>query len=147
MCACIGAIAVTGCTSSTPSATRAHPSVPPSLARPSTPHTKSSVVTGFIEPCVGKIRRTLTYAAGTVVALRGVERLRPVRPGEQKVILPTDVVARQHVNENGRYRFELAPGRYVLAATYDAGFAGRTFLDVSVPSGATLQRNLPDVCR
>jgi uncharacterized membrane protein len=82
-----------------------------------------------------------------VVALRGVERLRPIRPGEQKVILPTDVVARQHVNENGRYQFELAPGRYVLAATYDAGSAGRTFLDVSVPSGAMLQRNLPDVCR
>ena len=25
--------------------------------------------------------------------------------------------------------------------------AGRTFLDVSVPSGATLRRNLPDLCK
>lgn len=104
-------------------------------------------MTGFIEPCVGVSSHRMPYAAGTVVALRGVERLRPIRAGEEQVVLPTAVAARQHVNQNQRFRFVLAPGPYVLVATYAESGAGRTFLDLRVTSGATVQQNLRDICK
>ena len=113
-------------------------------------HAETSVVTGFIEPCVGARRSgpnpAPPYPAGTVTALRGVERLVRVGPGEQRVVLPTDVTARQHVIENQRYQFELSPGRYVLAATYDEGNM-RSFLDLTVPADAQLHANLPNLCK
>jgi hypothetical protein len=146
VCACVSVIAVVGCSSSNSRATRASPSVSQSLTQPRALRALSSVVTGFIEPCVAMQSGPLTYAAGTVVASRGVVRFRPIRPGEEKVVFPADVVARQHANTNGRYRFELAPGRYVIAATYDEGGNVHPFLGVIVPSGATLQRNVPDFC-
>jgi hypothetical protein len=115
----------------------------------SSTHAESSVVTGFIEPCIGitphRAPNRAPYSAGTVTALRGVERLVPVGPGEQHVVLPTDVTARQHVIQNQRYRFRLSPGRYVLTADYDHG--GRTFLALYVPAGAQLHTNLPNLCK
>jgi hypothetical protein len=125
---CVAAVVVAGCSSSST-------------------HAKSSVVTGFIEPCIGSARYRPPYAAGTVTALRGVERLRSIRKGEQQVVLPSDVIARQHVAENQRYRFVLPPGRYVLAATYDVSGDGRTFVDLNVPTGARMQTNLPNHCK
>lgn len=107
-------------------------------------------VTGFIEPCVGigvPHGSTLPFAAGTVTVLRGVERLRPVGPGEQQVILPTVVVARQHVNKDQAFHFVLAPGRYVVVGIYDEPGAGRTLFDVTVPPRMTLHHNLPDLCK
>ena len=113
----------------------------------STTRAASSVVTGFIEPCVGIALRPLPYAAGTVTALRGVERLRPIGPGEQQVVLPTDVVARQHVDQNEPYRFELSPGRYVLVATYDDGGNVQPFAAVNVRAGVQVHTNLSPGCR
>jgi hypothetical protein len=110
-------------------------------------HDKASVITGFIEPCVGTALRRPPYAAGTVTALRGVHRLRRIGPGEQQVVLPTDVIARQHVAKNQRYRFVLSPGRYVLTATYDESGAGRTFVDLNVPAGARMRTDLPNLCK
>jgi hypothetical protein len=81
-----------------------------------------------------------------VTALRGVEQLRPV-PGGEAQVLPTDVAARQHVNENEAFRFALVPGRYVIMAAYDDSGGMQTFLDVDLQPGATLHRNLPDVCK
>jgi len=115
----------------------------------SSTHADSSVVTGFIEPCTGitpyHAPNPVPYPAGTVTALRGTERLVPVGPGEQHVVLPTHITARQHVIQNQRYRLRLPPGRYVLTADYDHG--GRTFLDLNVSAGAQLHTNLPNLCK
>jgi hypothetical protein len=112
----------------------------------SSTHTESGVVTGFIEPCVGLALHRPSYAAGTVTALRGVEHRRPIGQGEEQLVLPTDVVARQHVAQNQRYQFELSPGRYVLAATYDVGNM-RSFIDVNVRAGERMHINLPNLCK
>lgn len=140
--AIVGVATLTIVTSGSRSRTRGDVNDAPS----SSTHAESSVVTGFIEPCVGIALHRPPYAAGTVTALRGVERLRPIRPGEQQVVLPTDVIARQHVAQNQQYRFELSPGRYVLAATYDNG-GGRTFIDVNVRAGVRMHTNLPSFCK
>ncbi|MGO9875423.1 MAG: hypothetical protein ACLPVY_16660 [Acidimicrobiia bacterium] len=104
-------------------------------------------MTGFIEPCVGIARGRLPFAAGTVSASRGVERTQRVSPDGYRTVLPTDVGACQHVNENQAFRFVLAPGRYVVTGIYDRGGRPQTFFDVTVLPRMTVHRNLPDLCK
>jgi len=132
-CVVSAALVVTGCSSGKSSVTR------------------TGVVTGFIEPCVGvpligHRQHPPPYAAGTVTARRGVEGVRPV-PGGDVPSIPTDVVARQQVGKNQPFRFVLTPGTYVLAATFDGSGIPQTFLQTTLPPGVTLHRNLPNVCR
>jgi hypothetical protein len=108
---------------------------------------KSSVVTGYIEPCVGAGPYTPNYAAGTVTALRGTERLVRITADEIKVVLPTEVVARTHVDENKPFNFRLAAGEYVLVGAYDQFPTTTTRLSVTVPPTTTLRRNLPNLCK
>jgi hypothetical protein len=87
----------------------------------------------------------LPYAAGTVTALRGRETWKPDGPGTSRLQLPATVAARQHVGENQRFSFDLAPGQYVLVARYQNGNA-MSFLDVSIAAGRVLHRDLPNLC-
>ena len=120
-------------------AARGGPSRPAPLAA------RTGGVTGYIDPCEG-IDTGLPYAAATVTALRGRETWEPAGDGTRRLQLPATVAARQHVGQNRKFYFDLAPGRYVLAARYDRGNA-MTFLDVSVVAGRVLDRNLPDLCK
>lgn len=102
-------------------------------------------VTGYIDPCEG-IDIGLPYAAGTVTALSGRPTWKPDGHGTSRLQLPATVAARQHVDENHTFRFDLAPGQYVLMARYDGGNAV-SFLDVTIAAGRDLNRNLPDLCK
>jgi hypothetical protein len=114
----------------------------PSQSLPLTARTGG--VTGYIDPCEA-ISTGLPYAAGTVTALRGQETWEPAGDGTYRLQLPATVAARQHVGQNQKFYFDLAPGRYVLVARYDRGIA-MTFLDVSIVAGRVLHRDLPDLC-
>ena len=112
---------------------------------PLTAHTGG--VTGYIDPCEGILIGTgLPYAAGTVTALRGRETWKPGGDGTYRLQLPPTVAARQHIAQNRKFYFDLAPGRYVLVARYDRGNA-MTFLDVSIVAGRVLHRDLPNLCK
>ena len=78
--------------------------------------------------------------------LANKETWKPGGDGTYRLQLPPAVAARQHVGQNRKFYFDLAPGRYVLAARYDRGNA-MTFLDVSVVAGRVLDRNLPNLCK
>jgi hypothetical protein len=119
-------------------AARGGPSRPASL----TAHTGG--VTGYIDPCEA-LTAGLPYAAGTVTALRGQETWEPAGDGTYRLQLPATVAARQHVGQNRKFYFDLAPGRYVIVARYDRDNA-MTFLDVSIVAGRVLHQDLPDVC-
>lgn len=127
VCICIGVVLVVGCSSAKSGATGA--------------------VTGFIEPCVGTASHRVPSAAGTVIASRGVGRLQPVTGGEPQIAPNNNVAARQHVNKNQAYRLVLAPGPYVLTASYDESGVPETFFAVTVAPGATLHRNLGTTCK
>jgi hypothetical protein len=104
---------------------------------------QSGVVTGFINPCVGIRPRGMQfpYAEGTVIALRGVTRLEPI-PGGHKEILPTARVGRQHVDNDTPYRFELPPGRYVMAWNYGRDLVPKVGMNVTIQPGKTVRLNL-----
>jgi hypothetical protein len=111
--------------------------------------TRSGVVTGYIEPCIGSVgfgSPAPPYAAGTVTALRGKTQLRKVADG-YKEVLPTSVARRTHVKTNEAFRLKLKPGDYVLVGAYDEPGAGTTILSLTVRDGDTLRRNLPDSCK
>jgi len=114
-----------------------------------TAHT--GAVTGYIQPCEGLPIR-LSYAAGTVTALRGRETWKPVGSESNRtyqtyrLVLPATVAARQHVRENQRFSFNLPPGRYVLVGRYDNSGA-MTDLDVTIAMGKVLHRDLPNTCK
>jgi hypothetical protein len=64
-----------------------------------------------------------------------------------KVVLPTDVVARQRVPAGGYFHFSLTPGHYVIDLPhYARGNAGPS-LAVTVRQAVTVHANLPDLCR
>jgi hypothetical protein len=107
----------------------------------------SSVVTGYIEPCVGLGPSPRSHAAGTVTALRGTEKLVRVSPDEQRAILPTDVAATSHTSGDKPFKLRLAPGAYVLVGKYDEFPTTTTRLSLLVPRSTTLQRNLPNLCK
>ena len=79
------------------------------------------------------------------MALRGRETWKPDGHGTYQLQLPATVAARQHVGENQKFYFDLAPGRYVLVARYDRG-NGMSFLDVSIAAGRVLHRDVPNLC-
>jgi hypothetical protein len=134
-----GGFAATGALSGSRPAARGVPSQP----APLTAH--AGAVTGYIDPCEG-VGTGLPYPAGTVMALRGRETWKPDGHGIRRLQFPATVAARQHVGENHKFHFDLAPGQYVLLARYDNG-NGMSFLDVSIAAGQVLDRDLPDLCK
>ena len=134
-----GGFAWTGALSGSRPAASGSPGQPARL----TAHTGG--VTGYIDPCEG-IDIGLPYAAGTVTALNGREPWKPDGHGTSRLQFPATVAARQHVGENHKFRFDLAPGQYVLLARYDRG-NGISFLDVSIAPGRVLHRDLPNLCK
>jgi hypothetical protein len=106
---------------------------------------RTGVVTGHLAACAGLPVRVIT--PGTVTVLRGTVRWKLVSPGTWRLVLPTKVVASEHISNNydQTFRFALPPGKYVLAGRYDRGNA-LTFHEVSVPAGKVIREDLPDVC-
>jgi len=106
---------------------------------------QAGTVTGYIDACTG-LGLALPYAAGTVTALPGQVTWVPAGAGTSRPRFPAVVAARQHVGQDQRFSFQLAPGDYVLVGHYDAGNT-TTYVDVAVVAGQVLQRDLPNLCK
>ena len=105
------------------------------------------MVTGGIAPCRGIPYPTdPKYAAGTVTALGGHPTWTTVGPGVSAEIFPTDVAGRASVGVNGMYRFVLAPGHYVVVATFPAPSNAQPFVEVAVRGGSTVEAGIPNMC-
>jgi hypothetical protein len=107
----------------------------------------STVVRGYIEPCVGVGPSRQSHAAGTVTALRGTEKLVRVSADELRAVLPTDIVATSHTNGDKPFKLRLSPGDYVLVGRYDEFPTTTTRLSLKVPPSTTVQRDLPNLCK
>ena len=105
----------------------------------------SSVVTGFIEPCLGfgKLVPTVPTAAGTVTVYR-----LPSAVSTEPSPRPSDVVAREHVKKKEPYRFSLAPGNYyTLSAAFDERRLRRPpLVTFKAMPGVTLHLNTGNTC-
>ncbi len=104
------------------------------------------LVTGGIRPCDALGGAGLPhYASGTVTVLKGVLTWRS-NPGTSEYVdvLPTTVVAHESVSSNGMYRFDLAPGRYVLQAAPPGSYG--PYAPVTVNAGDDLLVDIPNQC-
>ena len=88
-----------------------------------------------------------SYAAGTVTALRGTEKLVRISADELKAVLPTEVAARTHVRANQPFQLRLPAGDYVLVGVYDQFPDTTTRVSINLLPTTTLRRNLPDLCK
>lgn len=107
----VGLIAVTGCSQA------GHPAT--SDGSVGTLHSRA-VVTGGIAWCDGlgvDHDPQHRYMAGTVTVLKGQIRVSR-SPGKNGMTIPTQVIDRETVARNRKYRFELPPGHYVLSAHF-----------------------------
>jgi len=104
------------------------------------------VVSGGIRPCDAFGNPDLPhYAAGTVTVLKGQVTWQSGQGGPSNVdVLPTTVVAQETVPTNGRYRFDLQPGSYVLEAAPSAGYG--PYATVTVNAGDDLLVDIPNEC-
>jgi hypothetical protein len=143
-------LAVGGCSSARPAG---HPaSGPAGTGGPA----DSGVLTGNIDLCSGLPDSMqppddrppkLFSAAATVVLLRGPAHWQAARPGPQRLVFPSAVVAREQVSRNQLYRFAgVRPGRYIVRAWY-AGGNTWTFRDMTLRPGAAVHADLPDLCK
>jgi hypothetical protein len=104
------------------------------------------LVSGGIRPCDALGSADLPhYASGTVTVLEGqvTWRSSPGTP-EYVDVLPTTVVAQESVPTNGMYRFDLAPGRYVLEAAPRGSYG--PYATVTVNAGDDLPVDIPNEC-
>ena len=138
---------------------------PPRTSTSPTIATGVAVVTGGISPCRAiPFPNGPRYAAGTVTVLRGQITWTSIGGGDSQPILPTDVADRAEVGVNGTYRFVLAPGHYVLVATFAPPSNGppvsrvlvngvaqpastpEPFVEVTARAGSTVEAGIPNVC-
>ena len=115
-------------------------------------HSSASLVpegdaVGRIEACSGLGYAKPHYVGGTVLALRGVVRSVQTSPTTGRLVLPSDVIARQQVPVGGQFHFSFVPGRYVIDLPhYVRGNVG-TWASVTVRSGETVHVDLPNRCK
>jgi len=68
--------------------------------------------------------------------------------GVQELVFPTAIVTSARVLEGGGFRFQLAPGSYVLVGWSDPSVPPSDpingYADVSVVAGRTIRQDLPD---
>ncbi len=105
-----------------------------------------AVVSGGIRPCDALGSAGLPhYASGTVTVLGGQVTWRS-SPGtaDSVAVLPTTEVAEASVPPNGTYRFDLAPGRYVLEAGPRGSYG--PFATVTLNAGDDLLVDIPNEC-
>jgi len=116
----------------------------PTATQSTVPQT-SSVVTGFIEPCLGsgKLVPNVPTAAGTVTVYR-----LPNTSSTEPAPRPSDFVAREHVKEKQPYRFSLTPGNYyTLGAAFDeTSVRTPPLMTFKAMPGATLHLNAGNLC-
>ena len=110
--------------------------------------TGMGAVIGGIIPCAGIVMPGGPhYAAGSVTVLKGQIASRPSSPpGTSVDVFPTEVVAHQSVPVNAQFHFVLPSGRYVLRAQFPPPANVHPFATVTVRSGATLSRDIPNMC-
>ena len=108
---------------------------------------RSGTVVGRIHACSGWGFAKPLYVGGTVIALRGGIRSVQESATTGKLVLPTDVVARQRVPTGGEFDFNLSPGHYVLYLPHYVDGNVGSWVSVVVRSGVTLHADLPNMCK
>lgn len=105
-------------------------------------------VVGGIIPCQGiQVPGGPHYAAGVVAAFKGQIASQQTSPSGTSVLLfPTDLVAQEGVAFNAQFHFVLPAGGYVLRAQFPPPANVRPFAEVTVRSGVTLSRDIPNMC-
>jgi hypothetical protein len=103
-------------------------------------------VVGRIEACSGIVPAKPQYVGGRVLALRGVVRWAQTSPTTSRLVLPSDVIARQQVPVGGHFHFSLVPGRYVIDLPHYASGNAATWASVTVRGGETAHVDLPNRC-
>jgi hypothetical protein len=97
-----------------------------------------AVVSGGIIRCTALGEDGPRYAAGIVTVLKGrVTWRKSAGPAEYDMVLPTTVVEREAVR--GTYRFDLAPGQYVLES-------GVSYASVTLDPGDDLHVDIQNMC-
>jgi hypothetical protein len=109
-------------------------------------HTPEGTVVGRIDACSGLGYAKPRYVGGTVLALRGAVRSVQTSAATGKLLLPSDVVARQQVPVGGQFHFRLLPGRYVIDLRHYVGGNVGTWASVTVRGGETVHADLPNMC-
>lgn len=107
----------------------------------------TGAVIGGIEPCIGISRLPVHFVSGTIVALRGSERIEPVAPGEYRSVLPPTEVAIRTVSDRQQYHFSLTPGHYVLHVVRSPSASELPIIGVTVEAHHTVRANMPDECK
>lgn len=119
---------------------------PQSHASPPASTSAVGVVVGGIQPCAALPPSVATnlprYAAGTVTVLMGAPAYQP----GGNIELPSAAVTQQSVAQNSTYRFELAPGDYVLVARFAPPANVMPFTTVTVKAGSTVEKDIPNEC-
>lgn len=129
-----------------------YPSNPPYLI--ATPQATSTipagdgVVVGGIKPCYGIYDAAADrgFWAGEALVYRGTVSTVPDGSGITRNILPTDLVTKQKVSRDQRYRFVLRPGRYVLVGHYARPSDVFPWVEVEVTAGTVTGQNIPNEC-
>jgi hypothetical protein len=127
-----------------PPATTPRATTPPAKTPLATtlPVATNGWVVGGIGGCQGPpIPVAPHYIAGTVTVLAGHATWRQAPSGVLVATFPPGLVATETVGTNGSYRFELAPGPYVLR---DSG--SQLFVNVTVHPGATTAADIANPC-
>lgn len=104
------------------------------------------LVSGGIRPCDALGSPDLPhYTSGTVTVLNGRVTWKTSQGTPAYVdVLPTTVVAQESVPTSGMYRFDLAPGRYVLEAAPSGSYG--PYAAVTVDAGDDLLVDIPNQC-
>lgn len=110
-----------------------------SASVPEPPSVRASI-TGGIVPCSVLSSWDGRYAAGTVTVLNGQVKWASTKSGNTAELLPTTVVAREHMVTNATYWFELEPGTYVLKAS-DAQYT-----TITLRAGDNVRVDIPNPC-
>ena len=105
------------------------------------------VVTGHLQACRAIIYPGApAYTSGTVTIYRGdvTWQLQPNSPSLSFDIVPKVVVAKQKVGADGWYRFDLAPGHYLMDGTTGTGTS--LYVDFRIGAADERQIDIPNLC-
>jgi hypothetical protein len=120
---------------------------PPVVVQATPAGAAAAVIIGGVQPCQGIISHSgPRYAEATVSLLRGKTSLQPAGQGMTRTVMPATLVARVAVATDQQYHFVVGPGDYVIEATFPPPANVVPWASVSVHSGETARKDVPNMC-
>lgn len=120
---------------------------PPVVFVATPPGAAVAVIIGGVQPCQGIIPPSgPRYAEATVSLLRGKTSQQPAGQGMTRTVMPATLVARVPVGANQQYHLVVSPGDYVIQATFPPPSNVAPGASVSVHTGETARKDVPNMC-